>query len=100
MKALFRVFALLPLAWLHALGGLAGRLAYRFARGYRSTFDANAAQAGYAPRDLHGAAAEMGKLIAETPRLWFGRPVPVRWENPEVIEAAQAEARGLLLLTP
>ncbi|MFN4149273.1 MAG: lysophospholipid acyltransferase family protein, partial [Rhodocyclaceae bacterium] len=36
----------------------------------------------------------------ELPRLWFGAPVPVRWDGAEHIESALAQARGLIFLTP
>ena len=44
--------------------------------------------------------AEAGKLVAELPRLWFGRPVTVQWMGDELIDAARAHGRGIVFLTP
>jgi hypothetical protein len=49
--------------------------------------------------------AEAGKLYMELPRLWLRpreQPIsdPVRWQGAELIEAAAASGRGLVLLTP
>lgn len=100
MKKLFRALAHLPLAVLHGLGGAMGWAAFLFSPVYRRRFLANAAQAGLGFADVRGAIAQAGKMIGEAPRLWFGRPSPVVWEGAAHVEAALAQQRGLLLLTP
>jgi len=100
VKSLFRFLAVLPLWVLHLLGAAMGWLAFLLSPTYRRRFLANGAQAGYAFGGMRGAIAEAGKMGLETPRLWFGRPVPVRWDGAELVEAALAERRGLIVLTP
>ena len=45
MSLLFRLLACLPLAWLHALGALLGRLVYCLSATYRSHLQQNLALA-------------------------------------------------------
>jgi len=100
VKTLFRLLARVPLPLLHALGVVMGWLAFLGSREMRHRFLANAAQAGLPFARVCAAVAESGKLLAEAPRLWFGRPVPLDWEGAELIEAARAAGRGILFLTP
>ena len=100
MKTLFRVLALAPLPVLHALGAVMGWLAFVASPTYRRRFSENARQAGFALGQVRGAIAESGKLVAEAPRLWFGGPVRVEWENEACIEAALARGKGIVFLTP
>ena len=67
---------------------------------YRRRFLANARQAGMAWRQWLGAVGAAGQLVAELPRLWFGRPVAVQWAGAEHIDAALVQGRGVLFLTP
>ena len=94
------MLALLPLPLLHALGAALGWVSFLASPGYRRRFLDNAAQAGYGLAQVRAAVAEAGKLIAESPRLWFGRPVPVEWDGAELIAAARAQGRGIVFLTP
>ena len=100
MKTLFRVFALLPLPLLHALGALLGWVSFLGSPTYRRRFLDNAAQAGYGLATVRAAIGEAGKLVTETPRLWFGGPVPVHWEDESLIAQARARGRGIVFLTP
>jgi KDO2-lipid IV(A) lauroyltransferase len=100
LKDLFRVLALLPLPLLHALGAALGWLSFAASAGYRRRFLANAAQAGYGMAQVRPAVSEAGKLIAESPRLWFGAPVAVEWDGAELITAARDRGRGIVFLTP
>jgi len=105
MLTLLRWMSRWPLWLLHAVGAGLGWLSYAMSPSYRARFDANAAQAGVAPREVRPAIAEAGRLIAELPFLWL-RPVArtildkVRWEHAELIEAAYAQRRGIVILTP
>jgi KDO2-lipid IV(A) lauroyltransferase len=100
VKTLFRLFALLPLPLLHAVGAALGWLSFLASGTYRRRFLANARQAGYTPVQVHSAVSEAGKLLAELPRLWFGRPVALQWNGEELITAALARGRGIVFLTP
>jgi KDO2-lipid IV(A) lauroyltransferase len=100
VKKLFQALAGWPLPLLHAAGAAVGWLAFLASPTYRRRFLANAAQAGYAWRDVRAAVAEAGKLLGEVPRLWFGFTPPVRWEGEERITAARAAGRGVVFLTP
>jgi Kdo2-lipid IVA lauroyltransferase/acyltransferase len=100
LKDLLRVLALLPLPILHAAGAALGWVSFLASPGYRSRFLANAAQAGYRMGEVRAAVSEAGKLIAESPRLWFGRPVTIEWDGAELISAARAQGRGIVFLTP
>lgn len=92
--------AVLPLWLLHAVGHALGWLAFGLSPTYRRRFLANAAQAGFRFGEVRAAVAAGGRLIAEVPRLWFGRPVRVEWDGAELIEAARAQGRGIVFLTP
>lgn len=100
MKNLFRILAVLPLWLLHAVGAALGWLSFLASPTYRRRFMANAAQAGYSPAQVRGAVAQAGRMVAEVPRLWFGKPVPMAWESEAPVREALARGRGLLLLTP
>ena len=39
-------------------------------------------------------------MAAETPRLWFGPPVPMQWQGTEAVDAAYAARKGVVFLTP
>lgn len=98
-----RLLAALPLPVLHCLGRVAGRLAYAIPGRYRRRLRANAAQAGYPqPAFARRAAAEIGAMIMEMPKVWL-RPAQciARVVNDDaVMQAAAAEGRGVLYLTP
>ena len=104
MAALFRLFAHLPLPLLHNLGALLGWLVYLASPTYRRHLDANAAQAGLGPQRWT-AIAEAGKGIVELPKIWL-RPQQevlarvVRVSGWELVEAAWAQQRAILFLTP
>lgn len=104
LLALFRTVALLPLPVLHALGRCLGRLIYAFPGRYRQRLQANAAQAGYTDAAFaRRAAAETGAMMMEMPKVWFRTEESLAKtvsDDLHVIEAAHAENRGILFLTP
>ena len=105
MNRLFTLLAHWPLPLLHGIGALLGWLVYGLSPSYRRRLQAHARAAGLNARQVHQAVAHAGKMVGELPWLW-GRPqhealgATVQWRHPEVVEAALAEGRGLLLLTP
>jgi Kdo2-lipid IVA lauroyltransferase/acyltransferase len=100
VKTLFRALALLPLPLLHAVGAAVGWISFLSSATYRRRFLGNARQAGLGLPQVRPAVAEAGKLLAEMPRLWFGRPVALQWDGAELIDAARAAGRGIVFLTP
>jgi KDO2-lipid IV(A) lauroyltransferase len=100
VKRLFQLLSAWPLPLLHLLGTLLGWISFLASPTYRRRFVANAAQGGYGFAQVRRAVGEAGKLIAETPRLWFGAMPPVHWEQAAMIEALRAEGRGIVFLTP
>jgi KDO2-lipid IV(A) lauroyltransferase len=100
MTVLFRLLSYLPLWALHALGWALGWIAFLGSSDYRHRFLENVALAGVGRDDWMAAVGESGRLIAELPRLWLGRPVPVFWDGAEHVEAALAQVKGIVFLTP
>ncbi|MFT7721438.1 MAG: lysophospholipid acyltransferase family protein [Roseateles sp.] len=105
MGWLFRLLSRWPLALLHGLGAGLGWLVYAASPTYRRRFQANVAQAGVPWGRARPAIAAAGRMAAELPWLWIarkGRPFGgrLRWDGGELIEAALAGKRGLVLLTP
>ncbi len=105
MTLIFKFLSILPLWLLHALGAAAGWLTYAASPTYRQRFRANVLTAGLPWSAARPAIASAGRMIAETPWLWL-RPdaqalgPKLRWDGAELIEAALADQRGLVLLTP
>ncbi|QDX82372.1 lipid A biosynthesis acyltransferase [Denitratisoma sp. DHT3] len=106
MVFLFRLLSLLPLSWLHGMGGVAGWLAYFLVPRYRRLLRQNLMQAGLdAPGRALGAAVQAGRALLELPKLWLrpqaevvGRVVQVSgWS---LVEQAWAAGHGVLFLTP
>jgi Kdo2-lipid IVA lauroyltransferase/acyltransferase len=101
---LFRLLSHLPLLVLHGVGAGLGLLVFGLSATYRRRLCANAALAGYGWRVQWAAAMQAGKMAAELPRLWLGKPVRVRWHDFAGFEAlrqqAQAQGRGMVVLAP
>jgi KDO2-lipid IV(A) lauroyltransferase len=100
-----RFFAQVPLRWLHAIGAPVGWLVYGASPKYRRRFRAKVAQAGVPWKQARGAIGAAGRMMMELPPLWLRPPdaplpVPVQWQGGDLIEAAQAAGRGLVMLTP
>lgn len=105
MLTLFRCFARLPLAVLHALGTFMGWVTYGLSPTYRRRMADNAEQAGLSSEQWKPAIASAGRMVMELPFLWArppGEPIlrRVRFENETLLADALALGKGVLLLTP
>jgi len=100
MMSLFKLLSTWPLWLLHGLGAVLGWVVFLASPAYRKRFVSNANLAGLRWRQWLGAVAEGGKLVAELPRLWLGRPVPVLLDGAEYVDAALTAGRGVVFLTP
>ena len=65
MPSVFRLFSVLPLWLLHAIGAALGWLAFLASPTYRRRFLDNAACAGYALADVRAAVAHAGRMVAD-----------------------------------
>ena len=108
---LLRPLAWLPLRWLHALGAGIGWAVYLLSPQYSARLDRNLRQSGICPAEADYrrirrlAIAEAGKITVEVVSIWLRPPQQVlgyfrEVTNYALIEKAQAEGRGIVLLTP
>ena len=100
MEGLFRFLSHAPLGLLHAMGVVAGWLAYGLSGRYRKRWHENRVQAGLSARQVRGAIAHNGRMIMELPRLWLGPPVPCEWTGEDIVREAYAAGKGIVFLTP
>ena len=105
MPALVRWLSRRSLRSLHALGWALGWLAWALSPSHRRRSRENAALAAVPPAAQRSAIAEAGRMVAELPWLWLStraRPISrwARWEGAELLDAALAQGRGAVLLTP
>jgi KDO2-lipid IV(A) lauroyltransferase len=104
-KSLYWLLARLPLGSLHRLGTLLGRLTYAASSSYAERTRDNLKQAGITADVLPDAIAETGRSLTELPWIWGRRYDEVLTKVHECIglehiEAAQAQGRGIIFLTP
>ncbi|HEV8688809.1 MAG TPA: lysophospholipid acyltransferase family protein [Ideonella sp.] len=106
MLLLVRWLSHRSLVFLHILGTALGWLTWALSPSYRRRGHDNARLAGVPPRQSRAAVAHAGRMVGELPWLWLStqaRPIS-RWaqwgDGVELIDAALARGRGLLLLTP
>ncbi len=100
MPLLVRLLAHIPLRVMHVLGALLGWLAFLASPSYRRRFLANIAAAGYRFADVRAAVAQAGRMVAEIPRLWFGRMPVCALDNEGLVAEAYAAGRGVIYLSP
>jgi KDO2-lipid IV(A) lauroyltransferase len=100
MLIVYRLVSRWPLVLLHGVGALLGWLTWLASPTYRRRFAEHAALAGYRFAQVRPAVAHAGRMALETPRLWFGPPVPMQWDGAEVTDAAYAAGKGVIFLTP
>ena len=111
MTALMRLFARLPLRWMHILGGWLGWLVYAVDSHYRQRLRDNLRASGVASDPaafrplLRQSILAAGRAMLEIIIIWFRDEAAVLrlvrqvhgWEH---VEAARAAGKGLILLTP
>lgn len=108
MISIFRLLSVLPLAWLHAIGALAGWLAWIFSPTYRRHMRENMLLALGEDGERHArpaAIANAGRSALELSKIWL-RPLEeaasrvVKVSGWELVEAATAAGKGVVYLTP
>ena len=105
LRLLFNFIARLPLATVHAVGGVLGRAVYWLSASYRGRLRENLRQAGYSdPALATAAAAEAGKQALETAWIWM-RPrqdIVAKTEvaDMSIADAALADGRPVMFLPP
>ena len=100
MILVFKLLSLLPLWLLHGLGWVLGWAAFLISGVYRRRFLDNVHLAGIGANAWRSAVGEAGKMVLELPRLWMGAPVAVQLQGQEHVDAALAQRRGIVFLTP
>lgn len=100
MRALFLITARFPLSFLHCCGWCMGWFTFLLSPSYRRHFLLQTRQAGVAWRQWLPAVGHSGKLVAELPRIWLGKPVSARWANYDLLQSTLQLGRGAVLLTP
>jgi len=111
LTGLLRLFSKLPLAWLHRFGAVLGWLTYRASPSYAKRLRGNLHASGvwrdpaHFQELLRNSILEAGRAAAELPAVWF-RPQreSAGWVRKvhgwDIVEAAQGQGCGLILLTP
>ena len=100
------MIAALPLRLAHGLGTVLGWTMYGMSPTYRRNLKANLAQAGYTDaRTRRAAIAAAGRMLTETPAMWLRAQERVaalvaEVHGMEALDAARAQGKALLLLTP
>ncbi len=106
MILLFRLLARMPLPLAHRLGVALGWLVWCSSPTYRRNFRAQARAAGLTPSQVRPAVGAAGAALAELPWIWARPhdesvlPRVLRWEGVEQYEAALADRKGVITLTP
>jgi len=111
LLAVLRLAARLPLSWLHCAGAALGWLVYACSPKYAARLRANLYGSGVCSGDAQcdalrrKAISEAGKGMLELIAVWFGSDdkvarLAVACEGWEVVEAARARGKGIIIVTP
>lgn len=100
MTRLFKLLSFLPLWLLHGIGWVLGWVSFLASPTYRRRFVENARQAQLGSKVWLPAVGAAGQLVAELPRLWFGKSVSVHWDGAQHVDAALSAGKGVVFLTP
>jgi len=105
-STLMKIAACAPLPLAHAAGALLGWAMYGLSPTYRRHLRDNLAAGGYTDAATRRAAiASAGKLLAELPAVWLRNRKQVaalvtEIRGLELVEAARAQGKGIVFLTP
>jgi KDO2-lipid IV(A) lauroyltransferase len=105
-RIVLRLIAGLPLSLVQRLGSVLGWAMYGISPTYRRHLRENLEQAGYRDASMRRAAiAHAGQMLAETPAMWLRPQARVsalvkNVQGMEATEAARAQGKALLFLTP
>ena len=105
-RFLLGLIAGLPLRLLHGLGTVLGWTMYGMSPTYRRQLRGNLEQAGYRDAGTRRAAiAAAGRMLVETPAMWLRPQERVaalvrEVQGMDAVEAARAQGKALLFLTP
>ncbi|MBM3367387.1 MAG: lysophospholipid acyltransferase family protein, partial [Betaproteobacteria bacterium] len=105
-STLMKIAACAPLPLAHAAGALLGWAMYGLSPTYRRHLRDNLAAGGYTDAATRRAAiASAGKLLAELPAVWLRTRKQVaalvtEIRGLELVEAARAQGKGIVFLTP
>ena len=111
LRAALRLVARLPLSWLHGAGAALGWLVHACSPKYAARLRANLYGSGVCSGEAQcdalrrKAIAEAGKGMLELLAVWFGSDekvarLAVACEGWEVVEAARARGKGIIIVTP
>jgi KDO2-lipid IV(A) lauroyltransferase len=105
LLTVFRWLAKIPLSWMQSLGAALGVMVWWSSRRYRLQFNANAKLLNLSARERHQAIVNAGIMLAELPWMWLRNPSittaeRVSWDGLELFEAALAQGRGVIILSP
>ena len=111
LVAALRLLARLPLSLIHRAGAALGWIVYWSSSRYAERIRENLRASGLWRDEAHyqallrGAIAEAGKAMVELIAVWFGSDekvarLAVAVDGWEVVEAARARGKGIIILTP
>lgn len=106
VRFVLRGLAALPLAWMHAVGALLGRLVCALSPRVRRRLRENLALAGYDDPAIERAAIEsIGQGALELPAIWMRSDARIDRliagvDGIDIVEAARAEGKGVIFMTP
>lgn len=105
LRGAMRVLSCLPLAWVHAVGGVLGVLVYALSPRYRHHLCANLQQAQLPARLRLAVAANSGRQMLELSHIWcypLEKVLPLIREirHIEILHAAQQAGHGIVFMTP
>ena len=107
MNFVLKLVSLLPLSWVHRIGSVSGRIAYRFGERYRRLMHDNLAQAGLEGKvDINEINRHAGMQALEPFWIWKRSDADVmrhvRWDDAECDAVREALAAGcsIVFMTP
>jgi len=90
----------MPLWLSHLLGAWGGWLVWLFSPRYRHRWWVHVQNSGTSWWQAWPSVAAAGKMVAELPHVWSGRPLRVQWRGDTHIAQALEQRQSILFLTP